>query len=164
MEKAEAMEAKREELLELLAGLSEPKKKIAADLIQQASFMAVTLDDLAEKINQDGTTEEYTNGEHQRGRKISSDAKLYNSLIGRYSSIILKLMKLAPDKAPAGRCETPEKAMALAVEQRRQESEIHDKAFQEYVKAIQAGAIDQSDYDTFMEAEEQRQREIMAKK
>ena len=111
MEKAERIEAKRAELTALLSGMSENKKKIAADLIKQAAFLGVTLEDLNENINKNGTVEEYTNGANQSGRKVSSDAKLYSNLIAKYSSIITKLLKIVPDEKGTGRrIENPERA------------------------------------------------------
>lgn len=109
MEKAERIAEKRAELEKLMAGLTANKKKIAGDLIRQAAFLGVTLEDLAESISINGTTEEYTNGANQSGRKVSSDAKLYSNLITKYSAIITKLIKLAPEeKRPARKIESPE--------------------------------------------------------
>ena len=59
--------------------------------------MAVTLEDLAAKIQAEGVTEEYTNGANQSGRKISSNAKAYTSLIGKYTTITSKLLQLVPE-------------------------------------------------------------------
>ncbi len=165
MEKGERIEAKREELEKLFAGLTENKKKIAGDLISQAAFLGITLEDLAESINKNGTVEEYTNGANQSGRKVSSDAKLYSNLIAKYSAIITKLIKLAPEeKGPAQRIENPERNALSNIERDNLEREIHNRAFSEYVKAITSDEITPEDYADFMKEEEARQREKMAEK
>lgn len=96
MTKEQRIENKRAELMEVYAGLSENELKVAAGLIDQAAFLGVTLEDLAESITKNGTIEEYTNGKNQSGRKISSDAKLYNSLIAKYTAITTKLLQIVP--------------------------------------------------------------------
>lgn len=122
MNKAERIEAKRQELEQNFAGLSEKQKNIAADLIEQAAFLGVTLEDLNDDINKNGTTEEYTNGANQSGRKVSSSAKLYSNLIAKYSAIITKLLKIAPEeKGPARIFENPERAAFSNIEHRTPE-------------------------------------------
>lgn len=96
MTKEERITAKIAELMEIYKELPEEKLKVASDLIEQAAFMAVTLDDLSVCINEEGVTEEYTNGANQSGRKISSNAKMYGVLISKYSAIVSRLLKLVP--------------------------------------------------------------------
>lgn len=99
---AERIENKKTELMQIFSELPEKKLKVAADLISQAAFMAVTLEDLAKSISEHGTVEEYTNGANQSGRKVSSEAKYYNSLIAKYTAITTKLLQLIPkDKKAA---------------------------------------------------------------
>ena len=161
MEKSERTEAKREELTKLLEGLPEVKKRIAGDLIEQAAFLSVTLEDLAESITKNGTVEEYTNGANQSGRKVSSDAKLYSNLIAKYSAIITKLMKIAPDaKTPKpGRVETPESCFSASVEERMKKEEARQARDKKFMELLAAGKVCQEDYKSFSEAEEARQRE-----
>lgn len=96
MNEDKRIKAKRDELLQTFAELSDDEMKIASGLIDQAAFLAVTLEDLAAKIQAEGVTEEYTNGANQSGRKISSNAKAYTSLIGKYTTITTKLLQLVP--------------------------------------------------------------------
>lgn len=98
MEKNERVEAKRTELMKSFETLPPEQLKVAQDLISQAAFMAVELEDLAEVIAAEGMTEIYTNGKNQSGRKISSNAKMYSALIGKYNSIVSRLIKLVPVK------------------------------------------------------------------
>ena len=75
MDKNKRIELKRVELMESFENLQPEQLKVATDLISQAAFMAVELEDLAELISKEGMTEIYTNGATQSGRKISSNAK-----------------------------------------------------------------------------------------
>lgn len=79
----------------------EPKlKKTVSSLIEKAAFMAVTLDDLQDHINENGVTEEYKNGENQYGTKKSPQVEIYNTMIKNYSSIMKQLTDLVPKEAP----------------------------------------------------------------
>ena len=100
MDKNERIESKRAELMESFERLPDEQLKVAVDLIGQAAFMAVELEDLAELISKEGMVETYTNGANQSGRKVSSNAKMYSTLIGKYNSIVAQLMKHVPAPEP----------------------------------------------------------------
>lgn len=142
MDTTARVEAKKTELLETFAGLSDKQLKVASDLIAQAAFMAVTLEDLAASISENGTVEEYTNGANQSGRKISSDAKLYASLIAKYTQIVTKLLKIVP-KERAGRIQP---ALPMPSQERYNKDRLiekllnDDEAEREYNVAL-AGAL-----------------------
>lgn len=152
MTKEERIENKRAELLQIYADLSENELKVAAGLIDQAAFLSVTLEDLAESITKNGTIEEYTNGKNQSGRKISSDAKLYNSLVAKYTAITTKLLQLVP-KAKTEKPERKEQeknaAADLEAEKRRQRERAKTNAF---LEAVKNGECDQNDYKEFYAA------------
>lgn len=145
---------KKAELMQTFKELSEDQLKIAADLISQAAFMSVTLDDLAERINKNGTTEEYTNGAHQSGRKISSDAKLYSSLIAKYTMIVTKLLKLIPGEKKGRAAKDPLPAKnkytipaPTAAEEMAKQSEMENA----FLKAVLSGEVKQIEYREFCE-------------
>ena len=153
MTKEQRIENKRAELMEVYAGLSENELKIAAGLIDQAAFLGVTLEDLAESITKNGTIEEYTNGKNQSGRKISSDAKLYNSLIAKYTAITTKLLQIIPKpkesrpaltmtRKPAPETEAEKKARERSIEREQ-------AAAGAFKAALDAGQ--QFDYPAFCE-------------
>ncbi len=73
--------------------------KVACDLIQNAAFMAVTMEDLQEIINEKGATEEYRNGENQKGIKKSSEVEVYNTMAKNYSGYIRQLTDMLPKEA-----------------------------------------------------------------
>lgn len=160
MEKGERVAAKREDLLKILDNLPEIKKKIAADLIEQAAFLAVTLEDLNESINKNGTVEAYQNGANQSGRKVSSDAKLYSNLIAKYAAIITKLIQLIPDeKGKNARIETPENTAFSEVERAAQGAadveryKKQKRADEAFLKVLAAGKVTQDDYHDFVKSE-----------
>ncbi len=67
------------------------------NLIEEASFMYVTLKELKEKIKTDGIKEKYKNGNNQWGYKDSVELKSYNSIIKNYTSVIKQLNDMLPE-------------------------------------------------------------------
>ena len=65
-------------------------------LIDQASFLRITLDDLQMEIAESGTTDDYQNGSNQSGKKISASLQSYNQTAKLYERIITTLMKYIP--------------------------------------------------------------------
>ena len=65
-------------------------------LIDQASFLRVTLDELQIEIADSGTTDDYQNGNNQSGKKISASLQSYNQTAKLYERIITTLMKYIP--------------------------------------------------------------------
>ena len=128
-ERIERIEIKKAELMETFATLPEEKMKVASDLIAQAAFLAVSLEDLSSIIGKEGMTETYTNGKNQSGRKISSNAKMYSSLIGKYNTIVGSLLKIVPHP------QKPQESMS-EWEIRRIEEEEHRRMFTEAHKYI----------------------------
>ena len=96
MEKEEIIKSEKEKLSGIYERLDINTKKSVSALIDQASFMAASLYELSELINEEGYTEEYQNGANQSGRKKSSNVEIYNSLIKNYSSVIKQLTDLLP--------------------------------------------------------------------
>lgn len=154
MSREERVEAKRADLLEVFADLPEKQLRVASDLIDQAAFMAVTLEDLAVSISENGTVEEYTNGANQSGRKISSDAKLYSSLISKYTALVAKLLQLIPGEKKTARIEEPtaeEDPASAAVEAQNRHKAKQDAFF----AALKSGEVRQDQYKEFCAAWDQ---------
>lgn len=74
------------------------KMQVAESLIENAAFMAVTLEDLQAEINENGVVSTYQNGENQWGTKQSPEAQTYISLINRYNSVMKQLIDLLPEE------------------------------------------------------------------
>ena len=60
--------------------------------------MAVLLEDIQQKINENGYMVEYKNGENQYGTKRSPEIEIYNQTISNYSKTIKQLTDLLPDE------------------------------------------------------------------
>lgn len=74
--------------------LPDDAKKTTEKLIDNAAFMAVTLEGLQEYINEHGCTETYQNGANQSGKKKSSEVEVYNTMIKNYKAVIDTLLGL----------------------------------------------------------------------
>lgn len=75
----------------------EPKvKKGAKSLIENVAYMAVTLRELRDDINQEGLITEYQNGENQFGTKKSPKVEIYNTMVKNYTSSFKTLLDLLP--------------------------------------------------------------------
>lgn len=135
MDKNERIEIKRAELMKSFERLPAEQLKVATDLISQAAFIAVELEDLAEIISKEGMTEEYQNGANQRGRKISSNAQIYTALIEKYKSISFGLLKIVP--APA---EKPKEKSAVEIAAEKAEAEARERRDLEIKKQQQRDA------------------------
>ena len=81
--------------------LDENKKAIVSPLLQNAAFMKITLEDLQEKINEEGVVDIYQNGANQYGTKQSATLQSYNSLIKNYASVMKTLEVMLPFKKTA---------------------------------------------------------------
>jgi len=80
----------------LFAPLPDNELSFCDPLLQNAAFMAVTLQDLQMAINANGTSEIYQNGANQSGVKASADLQAYNSLAKVYNTLMDKLSAKLP--------------------------------------------------------------------
>ena len=76
--------------------LDKNKLQTVASLIQNAAFMAVSLEELQEIINEEGYTVEYQNGANQSGTKQSEAVKTHIAMTKNHASIIKQLCELVP--------------------------------------------------------------------
>lgn len=84
-------------LKKLFKAINGNQKKLSEKLIENASFMSVTLDNLKEDIKKYGVKETYMNGKDQFGFKESVEAKNYNAMIKNYMNIIKQLNDMLPE-------------------------------------------------------------------
>ena len=85
-------------LKKLFKDLDENKKKLAKNLIENAAFMSITLEDLKKDIIKYGVKETYVNGKDQFGFKESVESKTYNTMIKNYMNIIKQLNDMLPEE------------------------------------------------------------------
>lgn len=98
--KQEKIQAEIKRISRLLNDVDSKSKKIVQSLINNAAFMAVTLDELQETMNENGVVSEYQNGENQWGTKKSPEVEIYNTMIKNHASIMKQLTDLRPKTPP----------------------------------------------------------------
>ena len=98
LEKDKRVKGEIERLTKILEELEidSQKKEAAKSLIENAAFMAITLQDLQDEINREGVVSRYQNGENQWGTKQSPEASTYISLVNRHNAVMKQLIDLLP--------------------------------------------------------------------
>lgn len=84
-------------LLNIFKDIPKDRNELCTNLMQNAAFMVISLQELQTDLRINGWIEEYQNGENQSGRKPSSASQVYNKLISNYNNIIKQLVGLLPD-------------------------------------------------------------------
>ena len=95
-EKLKRIKHEKNKLNRIFKNIDEKRRKTVERLIDNAAFMAATLEDLQEDINQNGVISEYQNGENQWGTKKSPEVEVYNTMLKNYTSVIKQLTDLLP--------------------------------------------------------------------
>ena len=98
IDKTKKIKKETQKLKKLFNDLPENKKKMAEKLIENASFMSITLDELKEDIKTYGVKETYVNGKDQFGFKESIESKTYNTMVKNYMNIIKQLNDMLPEE------------------------------------------------------------------
>lgn len=98
IDKNKKIKKETQRLKKLFKDLPENKKKMSEKLIENASFMSITLDELKEDIKLYGVKETYVNGKDQYGFKESIESKTYNTMVKNYMSIIKQLNDMLPEQ------------------------------------------------------------------
>ena len=96
--KDKKIKEEKQRLERLFINIDENKKELAKNLIENASFMAVTLSELKEHIKLYGVKESYMNGANQYGYKESVESKTYNNMIKNYMNIVKQLNDMLPEE------------------------------------------------------------------
>lgn len=98
IEKNQKIRKETNKLKKLFKELPKNKKKMAEKLIENASFMSITLDELKEDIKLYGVKETYVNGKDQFGFKESIESKTYNAMVKNYMNIMKQLNDMLPEE------------------------------------------------------------------
>ena len=85
-------------LQEIFKNLDTSKKKTVEKLMEDAAFMAVTLEEARQIIARDGIVETYQNGANQTGVKKSSAVEVYDKMVNTYSRVVKQLTDLIPER------------------------------------------------------------------
>ena len=94
--KEQRIKTEKTRLKGIFKDLDENKRKLVTPLIEKAAFMSIELDDLQAKLEKDGWTSEYQNGQNQWGTKKSPEAETYIALSKNYAAVIKQLTELVP--------------------------------------------------------------------
>jgi len=94
--KEEKIKREIKRLNKIFECLDQNKAATLQTLIHTAAFIAVSLDELQEIINEQGYTEEYKNGANQYGVKQSSAVETHIQMTRNQTTIIKQLVDLAP--------------------------------------------------------------------
>lgn len=94
-EREERIEEERERLEGIIEDVDEGKMNVAQGLIEELAFMRVTLEDLRDYINAEGTVDIMPQGEYSI-RRQSPEVQTYNTMIQRYNATYRELFNLLP--------------------------------------------------------------------
>lgn len=98
IDKEKEIKKETNKLKKLFKDLPNNKMKMAEKLIENASFMSITLDELKNDIKIYGVKETYVNGKDQYGFKESIESKTYNTMVKKYMNIIKQLNDMLPEE------------------------------------------------------------------
>lgn len=99
MDKTKRINKELRRLKKLFAEIDENKKKLVQATMEDVAFLTVTMQDLRESINREGTTVTYKNGENQYGTKQSPDAQLYLQMSQKQTQAMKILVDCMPKPA-----------------------------------------------------------------
>ncbi len=85
-----------EKLQMIFKNIDKDKYDVVSPLIERACFMKKTLQELEEDINKNGAVICLINGNGIESIKESPASKVYNTMIGKYSTVISQLCNLFP--------------------------------------------------------------------
>lgn len=84
-----------ERLENIISVLDQDKQDIAIGLIEEVAFMRITLEDLKDTINENGTVDIMPQGDYSIKRQ-SPEVQTYNTMIQRYNTAYKELFNLLP--------------------------------------------------------------------
>lgn len=91
--------AKLERIFE---NIPEERRDVCQTLMESAAFMASELKKLQDFIRINGWTETYSNGATQSGKKPSSEAQAFQTLIKNYNTTMKTLVGMLPEDKQKG--------------------------------------------------------------
>lgn len=91
--------AEFERLIRHFENVGAGRRATLEKLINEAAFMAITLEETRKTIENEGITERYQNGANQWGIKKSAAVEVYDKMVNTYSKVIAQLNRDLPDAA-----------------------------------------------------------------
>ena len=96
-----AIKKEKSRLAKQFKEIDKKSRAVVDGLIEQAAFLRVQLQELADDININGTTELFAQGKDQEPyERQRPAANVYNSMNANYQKIIKQLNELLPKSAP----------------------------------------------------------------
>lgn len=95
MSREERIEQEIQRLEDVFDNVDPDKKEAAQGLIEEAAFMRITLQNLKDNINENGTVDIMPQGEYSI-RRQSPEVQTYNTMIQRYNTTYKELLNLLP--------------------------------------------------------------------
>jgi len=100
-ERGRRIRKEQSRLKKLFREIDAKSRAVVDGLIEQAAFLRVQLQELADDINENGTTELFAQGKDQEPyERQRPAANVYNSMNANYQKIIKQLNELLPKSAP----------------------------------------------------------------
>jgi len=96
LSRTERIKEEQERLTEQFADIPIEKKNLVMTTISDVAFMTVTMQDLREKINREGTEIEYQNGANQWGTKQSPSIQSYMQMSQKQTAAMKILVDCLP--------------------------------------------------------------------
>ena len=90
------IDKERRRLTTIFTKIEQNTKKVTVELIKNAAFLAIILQDLQESIKKTGTMTKYRNSATQYGQRINPDVQAYNLMIKNYTATIKQLTDFLP--------------------------------------------------------------------
>lgn len=96
LEKQKRIKKEISRLKKIFKEIEENRMKLVTATIEDVAFLTVTMQDLRERINREGTKVTYKNGENQYGIKQSPDAQLYLQMSQKQTQAMKILLDCMP--------------------------------------------------------------------
>lgn len=96
LEKDKRIKKEYKKIKEIYKILPKDTFDLHENLMKNAAFLAVSLEDLQDIIKRDGYSGIYENGKNQSGTKATPEATMYGTYVKNYTSIIKALNELLP--------------------------------------------------------------------
>ncbi len=104
LEKLKRIKKEEARLKRLFKGIDENKKKLVFTTIADVAFMTITMQELRDIINREGTTAVYKNGENQYGTKQSPESQTYLQLSQKQTQAMKILIDCMPKTIQTSTC------------------------------------------------------------
>lgn len=117
-QRSSKIKKEKKRLAKIFENIDARKRETSEKLIDEAAFMAVTLDETRQIITRDGIVETYQNGANQSGIKKSSAVEVYDKMINTYSKVIKQLCELLPEEQKNAQSDPAEELLRFTSQRR----------------------------------------------